>query len=114
MGSCVGPLEGFEGSFGVRLGGFGGPLGGCGRPLGPVAPPTTSPCSLYTNEKLIFSFFRSLSTKSGLREHATAETGETGEAEVVSRTVARSPPSTHAGGQDDGSYTNSLKLLISF
>ena len=29
--------------------------------------------------------------------------------EVVSRTVARTPPSTHAGGQDDGSYTNSLK-----
>ena len=24
---------------------------------------------------------------------------------------ARTPPSTHAGGQDDGSYTNSLKLL---
>ena len=29
--------------------------------------------------------------------------------EVVSRTVARSPPPTHAGGQDDGSYPNSLK-----
>ena len=112
MGSCVGPLGGFGGSFGVLLGGFGGPLGGCGRPLGPVAPPTTSPCSFYTNKKLFFSFFRSLSTKSGLREHETAEAGEAGEAgeaEVVSKTVARSPPSTHAGGQDDGSYTNSLK-----
>ena len=31
-------------------------------------------------------------------------------AEVVSRTVARTPPPTHAGGQDDGSYTNSLKI----
>ena len=66
-------------------------------------------------KNIIFSFFRSLSTKSGLREHETAETGEagkTGEAEVVSKTVARSPPSTHAGGQDDGSYTNSLKIAL--
>ena len=35
--------------------------------------------------------------------------GATGATEVVSRTVARTPPPTHAGGQDDGSYTNSLK-----
>ncbi len=39
----------------------------------------------------------------------TGATGEAGAAEVVSRTVARTPPPTHAGGQDDGSYTNSLK-----
>ena len=44
--------------------------------------------------------------RSAFLEH---ETGETGETEMVSRTLARSPPSTHAGGQDDGSYTNSLK-----
>ena len=36
--------------------------------------------------------------------------GAAGAAEVVSRTAARSPPPTRAGGQDDGSYTNSLKL----
>ncbi len=36
-------------------------------------------------------------------------TGATGAAEVVSRTAAGSPPPTRAGGQDDGSYTNSLK-----
>ena len=82
----------------------------CGRPLGPAAPPTTSHAASIHIKKLIFSFFRSLSTKSGLREHETAEMGEAGETEVVSRTVARSQPSTHAGGQDDGSYTNSLKL----
>ena len=40
----------------------------------------------------------------------TGETGETGATEVVSKTVARTPLPTHAGGQDDGSYTNSLKL----
>ena len=33
----------------------------------------------------------------------------TGEAEMVARTAARSPPPTRAGGEDDGSYTNSLK-----
>ena len=35
--------------------------------------------------------------------------GATGESEMASRTAARSPPPTRAGGQDDGSYTNSLK-----
>ena len=47
-----------------------------------------------------------------LLEHATANMGAaaaTGATEVVSRTAARSPPPTRAGGQDDGSYTNSLK-----
>ena len=32
-------------------------------------------------------------------------------AEVVAASAARTLPSTRAGGQDDGSYTNSLKLL---
>ena len=36
-------------------------------------------------------------------------TAAAGEAEMASRTAARSPPPTRAGGQDDGSYTNSLK-----
>ena len=36
-------------------------------------------------------------------------TGATGATEVVSKTAARTPLPTHAGGQDDGSYTNSLK-----
>ena len=38
------------------------------------------------------------------------EAGAAGATEVVSRTAAQTLPSTHAGGQDDGSYTNSLKL----
>ena len=40
------------------------------------------------------------------------ETGATGAAaagEVVARPAARIPHPTRAGGQDDGSYTNSLK-----
>ena len=41
--------------------------------------------------------------------------GAAGAAEVVSKTVTRTPPSTRAGGQDYGSYTNSLKLVaVSF
>ena len=55
---------------------------------------------------LVFSQVRCLSTFSSLLELATGAAGAT---EVVSRTVARTPPPTRAGGQDDGSYTNSLK-----
>ena len=51
-----------------------------------------------------------IAARSAFLEHATGATGATGAGEVVSRTVARTPPPTHAGGQDDGSYTNSLKL----
>ena len=36
-------------------------------------------------------------------------TGATGEGEVEARGAAQGPPPTRAGGQDDGSYTNSLK-----
>ncbi len=34
--------------------------------------------------------------------------------DVVSSSGARTLPSTRAGGQDDGSYTNSLKLEADF
>ena len=47
---------------------------------------------------------------SAFLEHAAEVTEVTAVTEMVSRMLARSPPSTHAGGQDDGSYTNSLKL----
>ena len=43
-------------------------------------------------------------------ELVTGDAGAAGETETASRTAARSPPPTRAGGQDDGSYTNSLKL----
>ena len=59
---------------------------------------------------LVFSQVRCLSTFSSLLELATGATGATRATEVVSRTVARTPPPTRAGGQDDGSYTNSLKI----
>ena len=74
-------------------------------PLGRLGPPPS-------NFKLNVHRLRCLSTKSSLLEHATGATGAAGAAgttEVVSRTAARSPPPTRAGGQDDGSYTNSLK-----
>ena len=50
-----------------------------------------------------------IAIRSAFLELATGATAEAGATEVVSRTVARTPPPTHAGGQDDGSYTNSLK-----
>ena len=43
-------------------------------------------------------------------EFATGATGATGAIEVVQKWWLRPPLPTHAGGQDDGSYTNSLKL----
>ena len=46
-------------------------------------------------------------------ELVAGATGAAGESEMVARTAARSPPPTRAGGQDDGSYTNSLKLINS-
>ena len=50
-----------------------------------------------------------IAARSAFLELVAAATGATGAAEVVSRTVAQTPPPMHAGGQDDGSYTNSLK-----
>ncbi len=50
-----------------------------------------------------------IAVRSAFLELATGETGAAAETEVVSKTVARTPPPTHAGGQDDGTYTNSLK-----
>ena len=41
-----------------------------------------------------------------------AVTADAADTEVVASTAARTPPSTRAGGQDDGSLTNSLKLYI--
>ena len=38
------------------------------------------------------------------------EADEVDEPEMVAATAARSLPSTRAGGQDDGSLTNSLKI----
>ena len=52
---------------------------------------------------LASSEVRSGRTRSAFWEFVAAES------EVVSRRAARSPPPTRAGGQDDGSYTNSLK-----
>ena len=53
-----------------------------------------------------------IALRSAFLELATGATGTTGSGEVVSKTAAQTPPPTHAGGQDDGSYTNSLKLMM--
>ena len=43
---------------------------------------------------------------------APDEPDEPDEPDRVSSTAARDPPTTRAGGQDDGRYTNSLKFVI--
>ena len=43
-------------------------------------------------------------------ELVAAATADAADGEVVSRTAARGPPPTRAGGQDDGSKISSLKL----
>ena len=48
-------------------------------------------------------------TKMRNLEHSAGEAGEAG---MVPRAAAQTPPSTRAGGQDDGSYTNSLKIFV--
>ena len=52
-----------------------------------------------------------IAVRSAFLELAAGATGDGGEAEVVSKPAPQTPPPTHAGGQDDGSYTNSLKLI---
>ena len=54
----------------------------------------------------IRSAFLELATGAAGAAGAAGATGVTG---MVSKTVARTPRPTRAGGQDDGSYTNSLK-----
>ena len=58
---------------------------------------------------LVSEFACKITVRSAFLALEAGATGETGEAEVVSKTAARTPLPTHAGGQDDGSYTNSLK-----
>ena len=58
---------------------------------------------------LVFSQVRCLSLFSSLLELAAGAAGAT---EVVARPAGRTPHPTCAGGQDDGSYTNSLKLVL--
>ena len=53
-----------------------------------------------------------IAIRSAFLELAAGAAGAAGAAEMVSKTVARTPPPTRAGGQDDGSYTNSLKIGI--
>ena len=85
-------MWGAWGTLGRPLGTLGGALGHLGVPGGiwEVAEAEVRYCCLKT------SFL----------EHAAGEAGVT---EVVSKTAPQTPPPTHAGGQDDGSYTNSLK-----
>ena len=84
-----------------------------GVPWAPLGPPRAAPWAPLGCQtrfgNLVNAFVRSLSTQTAIWEFANAATGAAGATEVFSKTVAQTPPSTHAGGQGDGSYTNSLK-----
>ena len=86
------------------------------EPSRPILSPITRFRKIHVHAFVIFGAWelQSLSLNNppslfALLEHATGSTGSAGSPEMVSRTAARSPPSTRARGQDDGSYTNSLK-----
>ena len=107
--SGFGPFSSILGVLGCHWALFGHPWLALGA-LGSLWVPLGSVGSLW---ELNVHRLRCLSTKSSLLEHATGAMGAAGAAgapEVVSRTAAWSPPPTRAGGQDDGSYTNSLKI----
>ena len=100
------PFGSLWGAFGLSLGCPWLALGA----LGSLWVPLGSLGSLW---ELKVHRLRCLSTKSSLREHAAPrEPREL--TEVVSKTAARSPLSTLCGGQDEGSYTNSLKSKVIF
>ena len=78
---------------------------GAPRPSQTTAPVHNTKVSL----ELVSDEATRIAIRSAFLEFATGATGATGETEVVSKPAPQTPPPTHAGGQDDGSYTNSLK-----
>ena len=81
---------------------------GAPRPLPTPQPAHNTKVSL----EVASSEVTRIAVRSAFLELAPGTTGATGATGMVSRTVARTPPPTRAGGQDDGSYTNSLKLNV--
>ena len=104
----------------VPLAPSGVPLGSLGRPLGQSGTPWTALGRLLD----FVENWTSLSEQMGRISAACAQNiasrnspGDPGDppdpgdpGEVVARSAVRSPTSTRAGGQDDVSFTNSLKL----
>ena len=89
-----------------------GPWAPFGRHLGPFGPPlgllwpSWGTLGLWN---LASSQVPRIAARSAFLELATGAAGTTGAGEVVAGSAARTPHPTRAGGQDDGSYTNSLK-----
>ncbi len=110
FGSHCGTLSSLWPSFGLIWPAFGVALALFGSLWDPFGPPWAPLGFPPSNLKLDVHRLRCLCTESSLLEHAAGAAGATGAPEVVPRTAALSPPPTRAGGQDDGSYTHSLKL----
>ena len=103
------PIGTLLGRLWVPFGHLGTPLGSMWSALGPRGP-FGSPIERQAGSgDLASAFVCKVTVRSAFLALEAGETGETGETEVVSKTAARTPLPTHAGGQDDGSYTNSLK-----
>ena len=83
------------------------PFGPQGIPLAPLGPHWEPDRFGDRFGNLASSQVRCLRIRSAFLELTT---GTAGANEVVARGAAQGPPPTRARGQDDGSYTNSLKL----
>ena len=95
------PLGRFGTDFGLPINHLERPLGSMWSALGPrgafCSPIEKQPRS----EDLASTFVRKTTKRSAFLALEAGATGATGEAEVVSKTVARTPLPMHAGGQDD-------------
>ena len=109
MGSLWLPLGDAGGGFGPPLGCLGAPLGSLWMPLGGLGVPCGCFPEILETGDLVSYKVKRIAIRSASLELATGATGAAGAAEMVSKTVARTPHPTRAGGQDDASYTSSLK-----
>ena len=112
LGSLWDAIGLFLAVLGAAFAPFGVPWGALGLPLVALGGPCGCfPEILETGDLVSYEVTR-IAVRSAFLELAAGAAGATGATEMVSKMVARTPPPTRAGGQDDGSYTNSLKLIL--
>ena len=95
------PIGTLLGRLWSPFGHLGTPLGSMWSALGPRGP-FGSPIERQARfGDLASAFVCKINGRSAFLALAMGANGETGETEVVSKTAARTPLPTHAGGQDD-------------
>ena len=100
----------FRGSLGTIQGCLGAPLGSLWLPLGGLGAPCGCFPEILETGDLVSHEVTRIAIRSAFLEHAAGNHGSHGSHGSGVKNSARSPPPTRAGGQDDGSYTHSLKL----